>query len=67
MRKGVDIKIQGICNKMDIFLLPMAGANMVIGIQGLKTLGQVTFDFELLMMTFMRKCRFVIWWDPHGF
>lgn len=30
--KGVEIMVQGTCIKMDIFLLPMAGENMVIGI-----------------------------------
>lgn len=50
---GVEIIIQNTCIKMDIFLLDMYGANMVIGIHGMKTLDPVTSDFEKLLMKFM--------------
>lgn len=53
--------------KMDIFLLPMAGANMVIGIQGLKTLGPVTFDFEELLMKFEWEGKVITWKAPPRF
>lgn len=39
----------------------MAGANMVIGIQGLKTLGLVTFDFESLQMEFKWEGQAMVW------
>lgn len=61
--KDVEIKVQGTIIKMDIFLLPMAGSNMVIGIQGLKTLGTVTFNFEKLWMKFDKEGSTVMW---HG-
>lgn len=31
--KDVEIKIQGVVVMMDVFLIPMAGSNLVIGIQ----------------------------------
>lgn len=46
---------------MDIFLLPMAGANMVIGIQGMKTLGPIMFDFQSLNMSFYLEGKSVKW------
>lgn len=46
---------------MDIFFLPMAGANMVIGIQGLKALGPITFDFGSLLMKFTWEVKSVTW------
>lgn len=61
--KNVEIKIQDTTVKMDIFLLPMVGSNMVIGIQGLKALGPVTFDFVKLWMKFERNKQVIIW---HG-
>lgn len=59
--RNVEIRIQGTAIQMDIFLLPMAGANMVIGIQGLKTLGAVTFDFSSLQMEFWWRSKKVSW------
>lgn len=46
---------------MDIFLLPMAGSNMIIGIQGLKTLGPVTFDFVGMQMKFQASESEILW------
>jgi len=59
--RGVEIFIQNTCIKMDIFLLDMSGANLVIGIQGMKTLGPVTFDFDKLLMEFLWKGNKVSW------
>lgn len=46
MCKGIEVKIQDKLIVMDIFLIHMAGSNVVIGVQDLKTFGPVTFDFE---------------------
>lgn len=59
--REVEVKIQGTVTKMDLFLLPMTGANMVIGIQGLKLLGPVTFDFSTLSMQFSRNGKTISW------
>lgn len=52
--KGVDIKFQGTS-------ITMAGANMIIGIQGMKTLGPITFDFDSLQMMFEWGSKSVKW------
>lgn len=50
--KVTQIHIQGIMVVMDLFLLPMGGSNIVIGIQWLKKLGYFSLSFEILSMQF---------------
>lgn len=38
--------------KVDFFVLPMEGANMVLGIQWLEELGDVGFNFKDSFFTF---------------
>ncbi|GAU35886.1 hypothetical protein TSUD_383780 [Trifolium subterraneum] len=39
---------------VDLFVLPLSGANIVLGVQWLKTLGPVLTDYEHLTMQFMK-------------
>lgn len=50
--KSVELKIQGERVKMDLFLIPMVGSNVVIGIQWLKSLGDIISNYEALTMRF---------------
>lgn len=59
--RDVLIKVQDVEVKMDIFLIKMAGANMVMGVQALKIFGKVTFDFENSIMEFCLKGKKITW------
>ena len=48
----VSISIQNHCFTLDLFHLPICGANIVLGVQWLKLLGPVTTDYQSLTMTF---------------
>ena len=37
---------------VDLFQLPIGGADIILGVQWLKTLGSVTIDYSLLKMSF---------------
>lgn len=47
--------------KVDLFVLPMAEANLVLGIQWLKTLGPITTDYSVPYMEFMVGGSLVRW------
>jgi hypothetical protein len=40
---------------VDLFVLPLSGAELVLGVQWLKTLGPVLTDYEKLTMSFFRE------------
>lgn len=49
---SVSITIQGFSFAVDLFQLPISGADIVLGVQWLKTLGPVTTDYSSLKMSF---------------
>lgn len=53
--RSVKIKIWGVLVILDLFLLPMAGANIVIDTQWLKGLGDVVSNYKDLVMKFNWK------------
>ncbi|OMP03702.1 Aspartic peptidase, partial [Corchorus olitorius] len=48
-------EVQGLTQKTDVLLIQLRGCNMVLGIQWLKTLGPIWWDFSLLVMKFVLK------------
>jgi hypothetical protein len=50
--REVEVKLQGIVVKKDLFILPLAGCDAVLGIQWLRTLGPILWDFSALTMQF---------------
>lgn len=44
MCKSMEIKIQGVKVRMDIFLIPLSSSNVVTDIQWLKKLGSIVFN-----------------------
>jgi hypothetical protein len=50
--KAVSIKLQGFSFQTDLFILSLAGCDMVLGIQWLQTLGPMLWDFAALKMQF---------------
>jgi hypothetical protein len=53
-RKSQDLtlKMQGHFYKMDSYILPLAGCDIVLGIQWLRVLGPILWDFDHLTMEF---------------
>ena len=45
-------KMQGNLYKMDLYILPLAGCDIVLGIQWLRVLGPILWDFDHLTMEF---------------
>jgi hypothetical protein len=50
--REVEVKLQGINFRTDLFILPLAGCDAVLGIQWLRTLGPILWDFSALTMQF---------------
>ena len=50
--KGFTWKMQGVIFSADVFLLPLSGSDMVLGIQWLAALGPIVWDFQQLSMEF---------------
>jgi len=48
----VTIKLQGFSFQIDLFILLLAGCDMVLGIQWLQTLGPILWDFAELKIQF---------------
>jgi hypothetical protein len=46
------LKIQGTLFRVDLYILPLAGCDMVLGIQWLRLLGPILWDFDQLTMEF---------------
>lgn len=53
----MQIEVQEFVISMDLFLLPMAGSNIVLGNQWLRKLGLVISDYEKPSMEFLGKDR----------
>jgi hypothetical protein len=57
----VTVKMQGNLFKMDLYILPLAGCGIVLGIQWLRLLGPILWDLDHLTMEFQygnRRCVF---------
>lgn len=52
---NVAIEIQGHTFEVDLHVLPISGADIVLGIQWLKTLGPIITDYDALTMQFANK------------
>jgi hypothetical protein len=50
--REVEIKMQGSVFRSRLFILPLAGCDVVLGIQWLRTLGPIMWDFSKLQMVF---------------
>jgi len=50
--KAVEVKLQGHVFHTDLFILPLAGCDVVLGIHWLRTLGPIPWDFTALTMAF---------------
>jgi len=50
--KEVEVKLQGVIFQIDLFILPLARCDVVLGIQWLQTLGPIFLDFSALTMHF---------------
>lgn len=53
--------MQGTSTCVDLFMLPMDGTDVVLGIQWLKTLGKITTDYSHLSMEFSCRDNIVSW------
>ncbi|XP_028237019.1 uncharacterized protein LOC114416356 [Glycine soja] len=53
--EGVSIMIQDVMFTMDLHVLPIVGANVVLGVQWLKTLGPILTDYGSLRMQFFHQ------------
>ena len=64
---AIDIQIQDHTFTIDLHVLPVSGANVVLGVQWLKTLGPVLTDYSSLTMQFFYKGTLVtLRGDPGG-
>lgn len=50
--KSQKMEVHGTAVSVDLFLLPVAGSNVILGIQWLTTLGPVVTDYSQRLMTF---------------
>ncbi|GAU45976.1 hypothetical protein TSUD_401160 [Trifolium subterraneum] len=55
MCQQVDLTIDSHHVLMDLFVLPLSGANIVLGVQWLKTLGPVLTDYNQLTLKFLKN------------
>ena len=59
MCEAVPISIQNIQFTVDLYVLPISGANVVLGVQWLKSLGPVLTDYNTLSMQFLSEGRVI--------
>jgi hypothetical protein len=50
--KDIEVKMQGLSFRTELFILPLAGCDAVLGIDWLCTLGPILWDFSELRMDF---------------
>ncbi|VFQ71455.1 unnamed protein product [Cuscuta campestris] len=53
--KDVELLLQGVSFSVDVFVLPIHGPDVVLGVQWLRLLGKVTHDYANLTMDFCWK------------
>ncbi|WVY97999.1 hypothetical protein V8G54_030150 [Vigna mungo] len=59
IRPAVNLMIRGHKFVVDLYVLPISGADVVLGIQWLKELGPIITDYSQLTMKFMKDGKFV--------
>ncbi|KAK8916726.1 hypothetical protein KSP39_PZI022713 [Platanthera zijinensis] len=57
MLKAVELRMQEYVGCTDVYLLPIRGSDMVLGVQWLQQLRRVTFDWDQMTMEFMQGGR----------
>lgn len=67
--KNVFIIIQEQLVQVDFYLIPLAGANVVLGMQWMKTIGRILTDYNQMSMAFAKVNQLIKWiGDPfNGF
>lgn len=58
---GIHVQISNEDFFLDCYVIPLAGFDIVLGVQWLRTLGPITGDFDQLTMSFWRHDHKVIW------
>jgi hypothetical protein len=53
--KNTAVDIQGEKFVMDCYTLPLEGSDVILGVQWLKSLGTIVWDFATLSMAFLRQ------------
>jgi hypothetical protein len=61
--RGAPISIAGEEFAVDLFVMPLAGYDLVLGTQWMVTLGKIEWDFQSRTMAFARQGRTVCWTD----
>jgi hypothetical protein len=62
----VTFSVQGDVFSTDLFVMPLAGYDVVLGAQWLGTLGRVTWDFKRRTMSFIMQGRPICWSCAQG-
>ncbi|KAF5465151.1 hypothetical protein F2P56_015182 [Juglans regia] len=57
---GVNVNIQGVFFQVDMYLLELAGCDMVLGVQWLQGLGSILWNFQELTMQFTYNAKIVV-------
>ena len=57
------LTIDGEVFHVDLFVMPLAGYDLVLGTQWMVTLGPITWDFTARTMSFSRQGKDVCWTD----
>jgi hypothetical protein len=57
---SVSLKVQGMTITADFYLLPFGGCDIVLGVEWLKTLGPILWDFSLLTMQYSQGSNKII-------
>jgi hypothetical protein len=58
---GVSLKVQGVILTTEFYILTLGGCDMVLGVQWLRTLGPIIWDFLQLTMQFSFLGKTIIW------
>ena len=54
------LKLQKVPFAIDFFILPLEGYDVVLGTQWLRTLGPIQWDFEKLLMKFLKDGKEIV-------
>ena len=64
--KDILVHIQGVCFMASFHVLPIQGAELVLGVQWLQDLGPVTINYQALTMQFMHLGQYVTLHGTHS-
>jgi len=59
MIEEVNIQVQGAKFELPVFLLPISGADLILGANWLKAIGSHIADYELLQLKFLYEGKFI--------